>query len=43
MSLRSDNTGAVAGGELREILKLVSKLLESLLLNVVGEGLLHGS
>lgn len=42
VSLRSDNTGTVASGELGKILKLVSKLLESLLLDVVGELFLGG-
>lgn len=40
VSLRSDDTGAVAGGELGEILKLGSELLEGLLLDVLGESLL---
>lgn len=42
VSLRSDDTGTVAGRELGEVLKLVSKLLEGLLLDVVGELLLGG-
>lgn len=41
VSLRADNTGAVTLGELGEILKLVSKFLEGLLLDVLGESLLR--